>query len=260
MKNILLAATALAMLGGAAFAQSTSNSGSNSSATNLSGSQSSSVSNPNVIGNQIGNVASSSVSGANSTASTRSSSQANVSSTGSSNATTNVYLPTSGDGTGSATGTQNLNYGGSYTVRNTPEVIAPNVAGGNPCAVGASGGIGLPGFGLTAGTTWADKACELRQKVALLYNMGEPALAREMMCQDDDKLRAAMQRLGKPCGVDLRTAALRGPAPAIAPAAASVPAAPVAVAAIPATPKPEWCKRASPSTEASKDYFLKVCT
>lgn len=221
MKNILLAATALAMLSGAAFAQSTSNSGSNASATNLSGSMSS----------------------------------ANVSSTGASSATTNVYLPS--DPADPNAGSQNLNYGGSYTVRNTPDVIAPNVVGGNPCAVGASGGIGLPGFGLSAGGTWADKACELRQKVALLYNMGEPAVARELMCQDDPKLRAAMQRLGKPCGVDL--AGVQAPAPAaptIAPAAA-----PAHTAAVPVTKgKPEWCKRASPSTEASREYFVKECT
>jgi hypothetical protein len=272
VKRILLAATALAMLGGAAYAQSSSNSGSNTSATNLSGSRSSAGSNPNVIGNQIGNVSSSSTSGATSTASTRSSSQANVSSTGSSSATsgsssartgsstatTNVYVPSTGGATGSTSGAQTLNYGGSYTLRNTPEVIAPNVAGGNPCAIGASGGIGLPGFGLTAGATWADKACELRQKAALLYNMGEPALARELMCQDDDKLRAAMRRLGKPCGIDAQAAQPQAPAPAAAVAPAA--AAPRRVAAATATARPEWCTRAAPSTEASRDYVRKVCT
>ncbi len=305
MKTILLAATTLAMLSGAAYAQ-TSTSGSDSTAINSSGSQSSSVSNPkvNVIGNPIGNGASSSVSGATSTANTRSSSQATASPTLNSrnsmstnsntsqtsnptnNATTNVYVADpSGSGDGSSTGSsgtsnQNLNYSGSYTVRNTPEVIAPNVVGGNPCAVGASGGLALPGFGVSAGTTWADKACELRQKVALLFNMGEQSLAREIMCQDDERIRAAMQRLGKPCGVDIPPVA-QAAAPAVThapPPASSVqtalastasPPAPVTpvvaampasiAASLPAAPRPEWCGRASPATEASRAYFRQVC-
>ncbi|MDR3536093.1 MAG: hypothetical protein P4L71_06300 [Acetobacteraceae bacterium] len=171
-----------------------------------------------------------------------------------------------------------MNYSGSYTVRNTPEVIAPNVVGGNPCAVGASGGLALPGFGFSAGTTWADKACELRQKVALMFNMGEQAIAREMLCQDDEGVRAAMQRLGKPCGVDMRAvsetrtpqvAQAQAPAPPQPAPPVSIPASmQVAAAAAPAAkvvqvaatePRPEWCGRASPATEASRDYFQRVC-
>jgi hypothetical protein len=170
------------------------------------------------------------------------------------------------------------NYSGSYTVRNTPEVIAPNVLGGNPCAIGPSGGLALPGFGFSAGTTWADKACERRQQAALLFNMGEPVIARELMCQDD-QVRLAMKTGGKPCVSDAAAAQAVGASVAAADAApvpvasvplASVPPAPdyaarpVAIASAgptpAAAPRPEWCSRAAPSTEASKQYVAKICT
>jgi hypothetical protein len=284
VRRLLLTASAFAMLSGVAFAQ-TSNSGSASNATNSSGSQSSAVSNPRatVTGNSVGNGASSSTSGAKSVANTRSSSGASANPTLVSKTATNVYIDQSSGGSGGSSGgasgaseptTTNLNerYSGSYTVRNTPQVSAPNVLGGNACAVGASGGLALPGFGITAGTTWADKACERRQQAALLFNMGELTVARELMCQDD-QVRKAMQAGGKPCVVDTVVAQA---APATAPrqAAQAIPAAlvvpPIKTAAIvpavvpaanpPAKAVPAWCGKATPSTEASKAYVAQACS
>lgn len=278
MRALLLAATALALLGGSAYAQ-TSNSGSNSTTTvnTSSGSQSSSVSNPrvNVIGNPIGNGASSSTSGAKSTSSSRSNSRSaavgNV---------TNVYAGYTGtttDPSSSTTGTAgtggdptvNMNYSGSYTVRNTPEVIPPNVMGGNPCAVGASGGLSMPGFGLAMGATWADRACERRQQAALLFNMGEQKVALELMCQDDN-IRSAMRVAARPCTADTPAPVSQAPAatapvaqtaaPAVIAVAASAPVKAVAIAStMPAAPKPAWCARAKPDTEASRAYVAQAC-
>ena len=115
---------------------------------------------------------------------------------------------------------QYIGYGGSYTVRNTPEVIPPGIVGGNACAVGASGGLSMAGFGIAGGATWADKACERRQQAALLFNMGEQKIAVELMCQDDN-VRSAMRLGGKPCSTDV--------AAAQAPAAAASPTTQVAV-------------------------------
>ena len=254
MRNILLAATALAMLSGGAFAQ-TSQSGSNSNAavTTTSGSQSQAISNPkfNVIGNPIGNGASSSNSGAKAVSNTRSTAVGN-------STTVNVAGYTGSDPSGTASdpsstgkSEQYIGYGGGYTVRNTPEVIAPSIVGGNPCAVGASGGLSLPGFGLAAGATWADKACERRQQAALLFNMGEQKVAVELMCQDEN-VRSAMRLGGKPCTTDVPLAQ--------APAGVKVAAvAPPAAAPVRAAPKPEWCAKAAPATEASKAYVAQVC-
>ena len=154
----------------------------------------------------------------------------------------------------------NTNYSGSYTVRNTPEVIAPNVVGGNPCAVGASGGVALPGFGITAGGTWADKACERRQQAALLFNMGEPMVARELMCQDE-QVRKAMLSGGKPCVADTMVSQEQRAAPAMLVASPIKAASPPLARALgrPVTPKPDWCNRAAPSTDASKAYVAQAC-
>ena len=142
--------------------------------------------------------------------------------------------------------------------------------GGNPCAVGASGGVALPGFGITAGGTWADKACERRQQAALLFNMGEPMVARELMCQDE-QVRRAMLTGGKPCVADTMVAQAAAPAMverSAAPGAqiaspikeASPDLTSAPAAALPVMPKPEWCGRAAPSTDASKAYVSQVCS
>ena len=286
MKSLLLAATALAMLCGPAFAQtSQSNSGSNATVNTASGSQSQSIASPkvNVIGNPIGNGASSSNSGAKATSNTRSASRsgavgnttnvtvgytgyAGVDSSGNSTSTRSGSAGSAGDpsGTGGTTGTgySGTNYSGSYTVRNTPEVIAPSVVGGNPCAVGASGGLSLPGFGVALGGTWADKACERRQQAALMFNMGETKVAYELMCQDDN-VRSAMRVSGKPCAADLAPAPVaQAPMPPTSTiAAAPVAPSPVVIAAAqaPAEPRPAWCAKAAPTTEASKAYVAQAC-
>ena len=111
MRTLLLAATALAMLGGAAYAQSAPTSGLNT------------------------NGASSSNSAAKAVSSTRSAAH----SVAVGNSTT-VNVSGSGTNSDQATTTgsdQYIGYGGGYTLRNTPEVIPPSVVGGNACAVGA---------------------------------------------------------------------------------------------------------------------------
>jgi hypothetical protein len=239
MRTCLLAATALAVLCGSAYAQ-TSNSNSN----------------------PVSNGASTSNSGAKATSSTKSASRAAaVGNSTTVNVSGYAGVDNSGSGSGSGgTGVPSgsggyVEYGGGYTVRNTPEVIAPSIVGGNPCAVGASGGLSLPGFGIALGGTWADRACERRQQAALLFNMGEQKVALELMCQDDN-VRTAMKVGGKTCAADAPVA--QAPAPV---AQAPSPAAPMVLAAAqsPAAPRPAWCAKAAPSTEASKAYVEQAC-
>jgi len=239
MRRIVLAASALAMLAGPAFAQA--------------GDQ---------VSRSNGNGASASQSTARASANTHSTARAAA--VGNSTVV-NVTAGSDGQSSGgdpavggATTSHQYIGYGGSYTVRNTPEVIAPSVVGGNACAVGASGGVSLPGFGLAMGATWADRACERRQQAALLFNMGEQRIALELMCQDDN-IRAAMKVGGKPCVGDAAAAAPVAEATATqvaaAPAVAALPVAPAPAA----TPRPDWCARAAPATEASKAYVDAVC-
>ncbi|HUN38701.1 MAG TPA: hypothetical protein VMU81_00275 [Acetobacteraceae bacterium] len=258
------------LAGSAAFAQTSSNSGSNSNATVTTTSGSSAVSSPrvNVIGNPIGNGASSSYSNSNAVSNTRSSAR---SSAVGNTTTVNVTSSTSSNGTSGAgssgtSGDPAVSYSGSYTVHNTPEVIPPNVMGGNTCAVGAAGGLALAGFGIAGGGTWADRACERRQQAALLFNIGEPEAAIELMCQSDD-VRAAMKTAGKPCRADIAAAIAVPATPVAQQTGATVQGAAViaaasaapAEAAGPVAPRPAWCSHAAPSTEPSILYVKKMC-
>ena len=230
MKYFLLAATALVMLCTGAQAQvSTSSSASRSTAINSSASASSAITRSSSVGNNT----TINVSGGNSS-------------------TTD---PSSTTSTGQY---QYIGYGGGYTVRNTPDIQPPNVLGGNPCAVGASGGLSVSGFGIAGGATWADRQCERRQQAALLYNMGEPKVALELMCQDDN-VRAAMRLSGRPCTTDV--AAAQPAAVAAAPVASPTPPVVQVAAAAPvrAEPRPAWCDKAAPTTEASREYVAQVC-
>jgi hypothetical protein len=157
----------------------------------------------------------------------------------------------SGNGSTSATDPssyQYIGYGGGYTIHNTPEVIPPNVVGGNPCAIGASGGLSMAGFGIAAGATWADKQCERRQQAALLFNIGKAKAATELLCQDDN-VRAALRTAGEPCVAD--QVAVVAPASVATAAPLPLPHAvvPVAATAVPAAKplRPEWCYTAGPA-------------
>ena len=148
---------------------------------------------------------------------------------------------------GSATNPLTENIGGTQTIRNTPEIVAPNIAGGNPCLVGISGGGAGPGIGITLGIGYSDKGCERRNSAALLSNMGEKDVAVELMC-DDDNVRQAMARTGHPCAADRAVAT--PVATQIDPAVvrrqqdAAMPAQ-LAVASKPA--RPDWCGTSSPA-------------
>ncbi len=265
MRSLVVTATALTMICGAALAQtSTSGSTSGANVDTSSGSNSSSVSNPkvNVYGNPIGNGASSSNSSANTRSNSNSRSGAAASS-GQSSSTSGVIInnTTSSGSSGSSGGTDAAsgttaagtttsptNYTSTQTLRNTPEIVAPSIVGGNPCTVGMSGGVALPGFGIVTGGSWEGKACERRQLAALLYNMGHDIpgakggsledAAVEVLCVDV-AVREAMRRIGQPCVAD------RGMA-SNAPSSMATPA-PVAYA----TPKKAPTKSSTPIAMAA---------
>lgn len=153
-----------------------------------------------------------------------------------------------GGGWNGGGGGQTSGVGGTYTVRNTPDVSAPWIAGGNPCSVGVSGGLALPGFGIVGGGSWGDKECERRQSAALLHNMGERNAAIEVMCGNGE-VQAAMARVGQPCVKDRPTVATQVAAPMVVPAVAR------------SGPRPAWCNRVTKNpTEAQAAYIHQNCT
>ena len=84
--------------------------------------------------------------------------------------------------------------------------------------------------------------------------MGEQKVALELMCQDDN-VRTAMKLGGKPCSADATAAQASVPVAQVPASVMPTPAAPI----VPAAPRPEWCARARPATEASKAYVAQEC-
>lgn len=148
--------------------------------------------------------------------------------------------------------------GGTETIRTPPEIVAPNISGGNPCLVGISGGGSGPGIGITLGIGYSDKGCERRNNAAILNNIGEKNAAIELMC-DDEHVREALARAGHPCEQDrARTATPVATAPtpttvaratAVDPAIIrrqqEVPLQEVATVRPKAPRYPDWCYTAS---------------
>lgn len=230
------------------------------SATSGSQSGSSSVSNTSGELNQRTNVRSGNASANNNFRSTISSSPRSQSSArgGTGQAVgnqvqTNLTVATDPGGYTGSGGSSG--YSGSFTqtLRNTPEIVAPNVVGGaNGCAVGVSGGVSVAGFGVTTGAGWSDPDCERRNLAALAYNTGDHDLAAEILC-DAKEVRAARARLGKPCLADvalaqaahvaLDPAIIRREQETTQPVIVAQPM--MSVAAHPAM-RPDWCLTSSP--------------
>lgn len=255
--KLFLAALALALMAVPAFAQISASSANNNANTSSTQSQSS------VAGSPIGNGSSSTT--ANNTANVRAASQSSAQNgiaaarTGNSNAAITINngpSDPSGAAAGDPTSTNNINYSGGYTLRNVPEVIAPNVVGGNPCAVGISGGLAVSGFGITGGGTWADRQCERRQEAALLFNIGQKQAAVALLCQDDH-VRDAIIASGATCpgGAPQAVATVAAPAapqpwlPQVTMQPAPQPVVPVAVAP---PPVPDWCTAVTGRAEQVK--------
>lgn len=145
------------------------------------------------------------------------------------------------DPAGDPTLNNNVTYGGAYTVHNVPEVIPPSWGGQNVCAVGASGGVAVAGFGITLGGMWSDSGCERRNSAVVLYQMGEHKAAVALMCQDSH-VATAMRAAGDPCPGAMPVAAVTRPAAPEKP--------PLAVAA--KKPTPFRTQVASSSVRASE--------
>jgi hypothetical protein len=102
----------------------------------------------------------------------------------------------------------NIDYSGSYDVRNVPAVAAPALTTTlTETCMGSSsvGGAGV-GFGFSIGTTWRDTACVRRLDARQVAALGYRDAARELMC-DSPAVAAAFERAGMPsCGAGVAAA------------------------------------------------------
>jgi hypothetical protein len=84
--------------------------------------------------------------------------------------------------------------------QNVPTASAPSMSAYSQdiCAVGKSGGLQLPGVGITGGTTSRDMNCERMKLSKLLNDYGMKVAAVAILCQDP-RVFEAMEQAGTPC-------------------------------------------------------------
>jgi hypothetical protein len=115
---------------------------------------------------------------------------------------------------------------------------APSFYGANPCTGPASSlGAQFQLFGLSVGGQSMDRVCQLLE-------LHQDRAALEYLCDQDSGVRNALARTGSPCMADRQT-----------------PVTPVNDNPTPPAPvhHPAWCKRARPTTEASRIYVHQEC-
>ena len=115
---------------------------------------------------------------------------------GYSSETTNTYQSGStNDTTNNTTSTTNNN-----STIPVPSSSAPSMSAYSQdvCVTGRSGGIQLPGVGLSGGTTVRDMNCERMKLSKLLNDYGMKVAAVAILCQDE-RVFEAMEQAGTPC-------------------------------------------------------------
>jgi len=115
---------------------------------------------------------------------------------GYSSETTNTYQSGStNDTTNNTTNTTNNN-----STIPVPSSSAPSMSAYSQdvCVTGRSGGIQLPGVGLSGGTTVRDMNCERMKLSKLLNDYGMKVAAVAIHCQDE-RVFEAMEQAGTPC-------------------------------------------------------------
>ena len=110
--------------------------------------------------------------------------------------TTNTYQSGStNDTTNNTTSTTNNN-----STIPVPSSSAPSMSAYSQdvCVTGRSGGLQLPGVGLSGGTTVRDMNCERMKLSKLLNDYGMKVAAVAILCQDE-RVFEAMEQAGTPC-------------------------------------------------------------
>lgn len=62
---------------------------------------------------------------------------------------------------------EGMHYSGEYTMKNVPDAVAADISPTAPCAIPLTGAGSGVGFGLSLGTAYVDKNCEMREDVRL---------------------------------------------------------------------------------------------
>ncbi len=94
---------------------------------------------------------------------------------------------------------QQVNYGGSETVHNTPSMGAPNLTTSNDTCMGSAGGaLSIAGFGGSIGSTYTDSNCIMLKNGRELWNQGMRAASMALECSNAHN-RDALRKTGFSC-------------------------------------------------------------
>jgi hypothetical protein len=76
-------------------------------------------------------------------------------------------------------------------IKNTPDIMAPFANSTSPCRIAGSGGLSLPGVGISGGGSVEDEECTLRQTAQTFGTLGVPAMGMWILCRSK-----VMERVG----------------------------------------------------------------
>jgi hypothetical protein len=219
MKRILIGILVASTFTVPALAQTTPTTTSTSTATAVGGAGG--VGGSAAGGTAAGGTASNTISGTYGASATNGGSATGGSGTGG-NSTVSVSVSTSGTGAsaagtsaGAGTGTSSaagdpgssanntkttVDYGGSYSVKTVPNIVAPSLTTtlSDTCMGSASFGLSFTGFGATGGTTMVDQACVRRLDSREFRAMGLNDVALALLCQSEAN-RKAVESTGRSC-------------------------------------------------------------
>jgi hypothetical protein len=95
--------------------------------------------------------------------------------------------------------TQRVVYSGSQEVKNVPSLsTSPLVSSNDTCHGSVTGGVVLPGFGISGGSTYIDVNCKRLKNSRELWNYGMRGAALALMCNDDEN-NEALEVTGYKC-------------------------------------------------------------
>lgn len=102
------------------------------------------------------------------------------------------------------------NYSGTYTVRNTPNVAAPNILPTSPCMGSTSIGVGVTGFGISGGSSWKDEDCGYRETARVFLQAGMPKDGIAVLCASPYAAEAPSCKALKPQAAPAKTSSYDG--------------------------------------------------
>lgn len=146
-----------------------------------------------------------------------------------------------GGGASMSGGSRGSSGGGAAHIdaRQAPDIVVPSVGGGGsdcPTVGFGASGAGLSGGG-GIGPSWISTRCDHRKYAELIYLLtGDREKALHYLASVEPDVRDAL-----------------------ADSAAVQPASAAGTAPPPTAAVPAWCRRARPTTEASKAYVAEVC-